>query len=189
MRQLKALAISLALALPLAPAAAQATAGFAVGMQVTDVNGGRVGTVTGIQGENLMIRTDRHDALLPKASFTPAEGKLLFGMTAAELNAEIDNSLASAAASVVVGATVKGTAGTAVGTLEALDAETATIKLASGKSIRVQRSGIRGDADGSVLIGLTAEQMEAQVEATGSAADTREAGSEAQVEAETGGTK
>lgn len=174
------LAISIAFALPLASANAQAPAGISVGMQVTDVNGGIVGTVTGLQGENLMIRTDRHDALLPKTSFTPAEGKLLFGMTAAELNAEIDKSLAAADAAVVAGATVKGTAGTAVGTLDAVDAETATIKLASGKSIRVPRSGIRGDADGSVLIGLTAEQLEAQVEA---------AGADAKAESEPAGVK
>ena len=157
------LAISIAFALPVA----SAPTGISVGMQVTDVNGGRVGTVTGLQGENVMIRTDRHDALLPKTSFTPAEGKLLFAMTAAELNAEIDKSLAAADAAVVAGATVKGSAGTAVGTLEEVDAETATIKLASGKSIRVPRSGVRGDPDGSVLIGLTAEQLEAQVETAG----------------------
>lgn len=163
-------AVSLALALPFAPAVAQATSGFSVGMQVTDVNGGLVGTVVGLQGDNITIRTDRHEALLPKASFTPAEGKLLFGMTAAELNAEIDKSVAAAEAAVVVGATVKGTGGATVGTLEAVDDQSATIKLASGKSIRVQRAGIRGDSDGSVLIGLTAQQLDAMVEANASAA-------------------
>ena len=164
-----AFAISLALALPLAPAAAQ-SGRFSVGMQVTDAQGRPVGTVAAVKGDNLLLRTDKHEALFPLTSFTPAQGKLLFGMTAAQVNAEIEKSLAAAQSAVVAGATVKGTGGAAVGTLAAVDAETATITLASGKSIRVQRSGIRGNPDGTVLIGLTAAQLEAQVQATASAA-------------------
>ena len=37
-----------------------------------------------------MIKTDKHEALLPKASFTVDGGKLLFAMTQAQLNAEIE---------------------------------------------------------------------------------------------------
>ena len=47
------------------PAVAQAQAGVNVGMQVTDASGGAVGTVTAIQGTNLLIKTDKHEALLP----------------------------------------------------------------------------------------------------------------------------
>ena len=39
--------------------------------------GGAVGTVNAVQGDNLLINTDKHEALLPKASFTAQEGKLL----------------------------------------------------------------------------------------------------------------
>ena len=57
------------LALPAAPAQAQA---ITVGMQVTDTAGAPVGTVTAIQGDNLVVKTDKHEALLPRTSFTPA---------------------------------------------------------------------------------------------------------------------
>ena len=56
-------------------------------MQVTDASGGSVGTVKAIQGANLLIKTDKHEALLPTTSFTLADGKLLFGMTQAQLDA------------------------------------------------------------------------------------------------------
>src|SRR3954447_5179637 len=97
-------ALGLALAVPALPAAAQAPAAITVGMPVTDANGGPVGTVAAIQGDNILVKTDKHEALLAKGSFTPADGKLLFGMTQAELNAEIEKGLAAADAAVASGA-------------------------------------------------------------------------------------
>ena len=155
-------AVSLAVAAPLAPAFAQAAGGFVVGTQVTDANGGAVGTVTAINGDVVTVKTDRFEANLPKSSFATHEGKLLVGMTQAELNAAIEKDQTAAAASLAVGAPVKGTAGTQVGTIEAIDAEFVTLKLESGKSIRIPRAGIAGSADGAV-IGLSAAELEAQV--------------------------
>ena len=74
-------AVALAIAAPAAPAFAQS-----VGMQVVDTAGAPVGTVTAIKGDNIQLKTDKHEALLPKASFTPANGKLLFAMTQAQLD-------------------------------------------------------------------------------------------------------
>ena len=145
-----------------AAALAQSAAVIAVGNQVVDTKGGAVGVVTSIRGDVVTIKTDRHEVALPKASFTPSEGKLFFGMTQAELNAATDQALAASAASLVPGATVKGAAGTAVGTLDSIDTEFATIKLESGKLVRIPRAGIVGSSDGAV-IGLTAGQLEAQV--------------------------
>ena len=162
-------AFCLAVAAPLAPVAAQTGGAITVGMQVTDAQGAPVGTVTAIQGDNLLVKTDKHEALLPKSGFTPSEGKLLFGMTQAQLNAEIEKSQAVADAAIAAGATVKGLAGTSIGTIESIDAANAVIKLASGQSISVARSGLRGDADGTVVVGLTAEQIEAQVKAAAQA--------------------
>ena len=65
------------------PSAAQS-----VGMQIVDTTGAAVGTVTAIQGSNIQVKTDKHEALLPKASFTLANGKLLFGLTQAQLEFE-----------------------------------------------------------------------------------------------------
>ena len=158
-------ALGLALAVPVLPAAAQAQASITVGMQVTDASGGPVGTVTAIQGDNLLVKTDKHEALLAKGSFTPANGKLLFGMTQAQLNAEIEKGLAAADAAVVAGATVKGSDGTTVGTIDTATAESVTIALASGQKVQLSRNSVRGNADGTVVIGLTAAQLEAQVQA------------------------
>ena len=54
-------ALGLAMA---APAAAQS-----VGMTIVDTAGAPVGTVTAIKGENLQVKTDKHEALLPRSSW------------------------------------------------------------------------------------------------------------------------
>lgn len=165
--------LSLAVAVPMSPAFAQAPAAIVPGMQVTDAAGGAVGTVSAVNGDNLVIKTDKHEVALPKSSFTAAEGKLLFGMTQAQLNAEVEKSLAAAEAAVTAGATVKGLQGTAIGTIDAADADTVTIKTQSGQLVRVGRSSVRGNPDGSVTVGLTAEQLEAQLGSAPAAADVQ----------------
>lgn len=141
------------------PAFAQANP-FAPGAQVTDVNGGVVGTVTAVNGDVITVKTDSHEAVLAKDSFTPHEGKLLFGMTQAELNAAVEKDQAAVAASLQPGAVVKGTAGNDVGTIESIDADYATLKLTSGKLVKIPRSGIAGSANGAI-VGMTAEALEA----------------------------
>jgi preprotein translocase subunit YajC len=140
------------------------------GMQVVDTTGGAVGTVVSVSGDNVVIKTDKHQVALPKTSFTAHEGKLLFGMSQAQLNAETEKSLAAAAASIAAGATVKGSAGAVVGTIDSLDAESVTIKLQSGSLIRVPRSGVAAGGDG-VVVGLTAEELEAQASASAAPAE------------------
>ena len=144
------------------PALAQA--GVTVGMQVTDATGAPVGTVSAIQGANLLVKTDRHEALLPSSSFRVEKGKLLFGMTQAQLDAQIEQTLAAATAAIKAGATVKGLGGTAVGTIESVADGNATITLQDGKKIAVPQTGLRGNADGTVTIGYSAAQLEAMVQ-------------------------
>jgi preprotein translocase subunit YajC len=156
--------VALSLAAPAAPAFAQAASGMTVGMQVTDPSGGPVGTVTSIQGDNLLVKTDKHEALLPKASFTSAGGKLLFGLTQAELDAEIEKSLAAAEAAVASGAIVKGLSGTEIGKIDSVSDGNVVIALTSGRKVQVARTGVRGNPDGTVTVGLTAEQLQAQVQ-------------------------
>lgn len=152
------------------PAVAQAPAGVTVGMQVTDSSGGPVGTVTAIQGGNLLIKTDKHEVLLPGTSFTPANGKLLFGMTQAQLDTEIDKSMAAANAAIVAGATVKGTEGAEIGKIDSVADGKVTITLQSGKKIAVPQEGLRGNADGTVAIGYSADQLKALVNGSGGSA-------------------
>ena len=139
-------------------------------MQIVDTTGAPVGTVTAVQGDNIQIKTDKHEALLPKASFTLNNGKLLFGLTQAQLDSKIEESTAASQKAIVAGATVNGAAGTAVGKIEAVEADKVTIALASGKRIAVPSSGLRGNADGTVTIGYTAEQLDALVSGGASSA-------------------
>jgi preprotein translocase subunit YajC len=143
------------------PALAQA---IAPGMQVTDPAGAPVGSVKSVQGDNLLINTGNHEVLLPKASFTATGGKLLFGMTKAQLDAEAEKAAAAAQASVAAGATVKGLQGADIGKIDSVTGQAVVIALPSGKKVQVSRAAVRGNADGSVTVGLTAEQVDAQVQ-------------------------
>ena len=153
-------AAAIAISAPVTPASAQAQGGIAVGMQITDASGGVVGTVAEVKGDNLLVKTDKHEALLPKASFSVGQGKLLFGLTQAQLDAEIEKSLSAASASVVAGATVNGSGGTEVGKIEAVADGKVTIALTSGQKIQVLDSAVRGNADGTVSIGYTSAQLQ-----------------------------
>jgi preprotein translocase subunit YajC len=144
--------------LALSPLVAATTAEVQPGMQVVDPSGGVVGQVTGLKGNMLILRTDKHEVQLPLTSFTANEGKLLFGMTAAQLNAETEKAMAAANAAVAVGANVYGSDGTLAGTIEEIDDSLVKIKLASGSSVRLPRSGVAGSAKGAVL-GVTTAQL------------------------------
>jgi hypothetical protein len=162
-------ALGIALAVPAAPAFAQAQAAISVGMPVTDASGAPVGSVTGIQGANLRVKTDRHEALLPRASFRLSGNELVIGLTQAQLDSEIEKNLAAASSAIAAGATVKGAGGTPVGTIEAVADGKVTIALQDGKKIAVPQEGLRGNADGSVTIGYSAAQLEALVQGGASA--------------------
>lgn len=153
MRKIQAVCVTFGLALS-APLAAQS-----VGMQVVDTAGGRVGTVTAIQGDNLTVKTDKHEIALPKASFTVNNGKLLFAMTQAQLDTQIEASLAAAKASVAAGSTVKGVGGQPIGTIEAVADGKVTIALESGRKLVLPQAGVRGNADGTVTVGYTSGQI------------------------------
>jgi preprotein translocase subunit YajC len=141
-----------------APAAAQS-----VGMQIVDTAGAPVGVVAAIQGDLIQVKTDKHEALLPKASFTLNNGKLLFGLSQAQLDSKIEESAAASQKAIVAGATVNGTSGTALGKIESVEADKVTIALTSGKRIQVPSTALRGNTDATVTIGYTAEQLDALV--------------------------
>lgn len=147
-------------AAPLAvtPAIAATAAEVAPGMQVVDPNGGTVGMVTAVRGDALILRTDKHEVQLPLTSFTAHEGKLMFGMTAAQLNAETEQAMAAANAAVVAGAEVYGSDGALAGQIEAVEEALVTIKLTSGETVRLPRSGVTGSGRGAQL-GVTAEEL------------------------------
>jgi hypothetical protein len=153
----------LALALAAAPAAAQpapATSTIAPGMIVKHDKGSEVGTVVRIEGDLLIVKTDKYEVPVPKTSTTPFEGTLLFGMTRDQLNAAVEAQNAARDAAMKVGASVLDPAGAAAGTVTATDAESLTLKVASGKVVRLPRTGFALGANG-LVVGLTAAQLEA----------------------------
>jgi preprotein translocase subunit YajC len=159
-----------AVAFAAAPAAVQpafaqaAAAGFSVGANVSDPQGGEVGTITAVDGEFVNVKTDRHEVRLPKASFTAHDGGFLMGMTRDQLNAEVDKAQAEAAASLVAGATVTGSEGGTVGAIDAIDAEFVTVKLTSGALVRLPRNAVAAGQNGAV-VGMTVAELEAAAKA------------------------
>lgn len=159
--RLAKLAFAAALAatpLALSPAVAATPAEVQSGMQVIDPSGGAVGIVAGVKGDMLILKTDKHEVRLPLSSFTANQGKLLFGMTAAQLNAATEQAMAAAAAAVATGANVYGSDGTLAGTIESIDEKLVKIKLANGQSVRLPRDGVSGSDKGAVL-GVTTAKL------------------------------
>ena len=139
------------------PALAQ---GPSVGAQVRDTKGGEVGTITKVDGQFVIVKTDRHEVRLPVSSFTAHEGAFLMAMTRDQLNAEVEKTLASASANLAAGASVTGSQGGLVGTIDSLDAEFVTVKLTSGKLVRLPRKSVAPGPNGAV-IGMSVAELEA----------------------------
>lgn len=178
-----------AFALALAGSAASAqqtapTAGaeFTAGAKVNDTAGGEVGTITRADGDFVIVKTDKHEVRLPKTSFTAHNGGFIMAMTRDQVNAAVEQTLAQANSKIVAGAKVTGTAGGDVGTIDSVDGEFVTLKLASGKLVRLPRSGVAPGPDGAV-IGMTV----AQLEAAAGAASTEEPAAEQPAEAQDAG--
>ena len=162
-------AASLSLAALGGSASAQApAAGAAVsaGTAVKDSKGGDVGTVTRVDGQYYVVKTDKHEVRLPASSFTPHQGALLFGLTRDQLNAEVEKTLAAAAAKIAPGAAVVDAAGGAVGTVTAVEADSVTVKLASGTLVRLPKAGVAPGPNG-LVVGSTAAQLEAAAKGSG----------------------
>lgn len=152
----------IAVSVPHLAAAQGAAASPRPGMTVTDASGAAVGSVTKVDQSMVTVNTGKHEIPVPLASFTPDGGKLLLGMSQDALNAAYEESLAQVEASLAVGSPVNGSEGSPVGTIEALDSETVTIKLSGGQKVQIPRSGIAGSPSGAI-IGMSAQQLEAQV--------------------------
>ncbi len=160
------------------PAAAQADANFSAGAKVSDTQSGEVGTITSVDGDFVILKTDKHEVRLPKTSFTAHQGGFIMAMTRAQVNAAVEQTQAQAASTLVAGALVHGNEGGTVGTIDAIDDQFATIKLTSGKLVRLPRGAIAAGTNGA-LIGMTVAELEAAANAAGAASAAVEAGTEA----------
>jgi hypothetical protein len=151
-----------------APAIAQTAAEVSVGTNIVDTAGGAVGTVTAVQGDNLLVKTDKHEVAIPRASFTPSDKGLLFALTREQLNAQVDAKLAEPIVSV--GATVYDPQGAVVGTVKEFDQSFVTVQL---PKIAVQLPvGAFARGPKGPVIGETAASLEAKAAAVAAAAGT-----------------
>ncbi len=153
-------AIAAAAASPTAAQQPAPQAAMAVGAKVSDAQGGDVGTIAKVDGQFVIVKTDKHEVRLPVTSFTAHNGGFLFGLTRDQLNAEVEKTLAAASAKIVAGSTVTGSQGGNVGTIEAIDDQYVTVKLTSGKLVRLPRAAIAPGANGPA-IGMTVAELEA----------------------------
>ena len=144
--------------------AQEAAPAVTVGMQVVDATGQPVGTVASRRDDSVTVKTDKHEVPLSTSSFAVRDGKAYFGMTQAQLNAEYEKSLAAAQASLTPGSVVKGLNGQRLGTIDSIDDQKVVLKLDSGQSVELPRSGVAGGPDGAV-VGITAEDLAKQIPA------------------------
>jgi preprotein translocase subunit YajC len=156
-RKLFLSSISIALFAAAAPAPAAAQAGFSAGVKVADTKGGPVGTIASVDGDYVVLKTDRHEVRLPKSSFTAHQGGFIMAMTRDELNAEVDRALAGANAKITAGASVTGSEGAVVGTIESVDDQLVTLKLQSGTLVRLPRTALAPAPSGAAVAMTTAE--------------------------------
>jgi hypothetical protein len=145
------------------PVFAQAPAPqVAAGTAITGPAGQPVGTVVSVVGTDAVVRTDKYDVRVPIASMRVDAKGAVIGMTRDQLNAGIEDALAKVNQLLVVGAPVYDPAGGNVGNVDLIEDQFVTLKLPSGKSVRLARSGFSMGRHG-LLIGLTAAQIEAQL--------------------------
>ena len=161
------LALSAALAIGLAsPAAAQT--GISAGATVTDAEGGTVGTIASVDGQSVILRTDRHEVRLPVSSFRVTDDAILFGATREQLNADLDRMAAQAQQAIAIGAEVRDRDGALIGPIAATDESTLTVRLGE-QLIRLPRDSVAAGPEG-LVIGATVAELQAQASAQAPAA-------------------
>ena len=150
-----------AMAQQAAPAAAAATVEISTGAQVSGPQGAPVGTIAAVGAEYATVKTDKYEVRLPKTAFAKGPNGLAIGLSRDALNATVEQSLGKLDDALKAGATLYGAQGATIGTVETVEGDLVTVKLASGKKVRLPKSGFAPGPNGPV-VGLTAEQLEAQ---------------------------
>jgi preprotein translocase subunit YajC len=148
-----------------AGAAAQASAEIVAGTPVIDPSGNPVGTIASVGPSFVVLKTDKHEVRLSKESFAFRPKGLMFSMTKDQLNAQVEQSVANLDQLLTPGAMVHDRQRAMVGTIEAVEGDLVTLKLASGAKVRLPKSGFAPGPNGAV-VGMTAQQLEAQATPT-----------------------
>ncbi len=147
--------------------AGAATTALAVGATVYSTGGEAIGTVKAITAEGVVVSTGSNEVTIPPGSFgTGANGPVL-----AATRADIDNAATAATAQrrasveklLIAGTSIRGAAGSVVGTIKARDGDFATVTTPGG-DVRLPLAAFVAGSDG-LRIGLTADQFDAAIAA------------------------
>jgi len=149
----------------LSGAALAAGAGVKAGAAVSDTSGNPVGTIESVSGDLAVVSTGTNKVSLPVSSFGQGTKGPIIAMTKAELDAAASGAQANARneliAQLTAGASVYGSDGASVGTVDAADAQFVTLNLGDQKAKLPIESFSKG-AQGPV-IGMTAADLKAAV--------------------------
>jgi preprotein translocase subunit YajC len=150
-----------------AAAAATAQTEIAVGAVIYDPQGGEVGKVDSVSGDNVVIDTGTNKVALPKASFGKGKAGPAIGMTKADIDAAAAAQLAQAQAALdsalIVGAEVRGSSGTPIGTIKEVTADQVVLNRPSGM-VSLNKSLFANEA-GSVVLRISAAELDAAAQA------------------------
>lgn len=157
------LAAATALALSPLPALA-AGPELAVGSTVYGPEGGVVGTVETIADGIVTVDTGKHKAPLPADVFGTSEQGPSITVTQAQINAMLDEQIASAAAqrdaALVAGAMVHTAGDLMLGNVKSVDGDDVVVEIETGP-VAMKREHFAINANGTLIALFTMEQIEA----------------------------
>lgn len=163
-------------------AAIAANPAVKAGSTVSDTSGAPVGTIESVNGDLAVVSTGTHKVSLPVSAFGQGDKGPIISMTKAQLDAAASGAQASAkqevAAQLAAGASVYGSDGAVVGTVDSTDAQFATVNVGEQK-VKLPLDSFSKGAQGAV-IGMTAAELKAAAGASSQQAAANTAGDSAQ---------
>lgn len=154
-----------------APSTTPSTAAPAVGAMVYDTTGAPVGTITAMSAGAVTIDTGAHKVPVPATSVGPGAKGLVMAMSKMQLDAAYNQATAQATAQMraklVPGTAVSSLHGAAtVGTIKSADDQYVTLTTPKGE-VKLPVAGFSTNAQGKVIVGMTADQFNAAVGGSG----------------------
>ncbi|MGE3746755.1 MAG: hypothetical protein AB7G25_13800 [Sphingomonadaceae bacterium] len=161
--ELKKFFIGFSAAALLSGAALAADAGVKVGAAVSDTAGNPVGTIDSVSGDLAVVSTGTNKVSLPVSSFGLGTKGPIIALTKAQLDAAANSAKADAKAELMAqltqGATVFGSAGSAIGSIDAVDTQFVTV-MVDDQKVKLPIESFSKGAQGAV-IGMTADELKA----------------------------
>ncbi len=149
-----------------------ADAGVKPGASVFDTQGGAVGTIEAVNGDLAVVSTGANKVSLPVSSFGQGENGPVIALTKAQLDQAASGAKASAEAElrakIVPGASIYGSGGQVVGTVESVEGEFVTLAVGDQKA-KLPISSVTAGPSGP-MIAMSAADLRAAVAGSGTTA-------------------